>query len=229
MSILTNNVGVQRIKICKIYQSGSSFFAFAGMDQDDRIGFVSSEIAKRGMMLNLKSRAEQFTKDVRAPLLRSLALLYETSRQIYQQEIPGDVALTAIFVALEGGRASFYLIQINKVEDSVGKPIDLKIEIHSCPGDACPANTDKPFPIWLGNWQAARKEYERMLTFRDTRLSDDVTTLRHLIEMEIADEPEKVGPPIAVATIDALGAHWSPGGKCSSPQNKLSNKKQHKK
>src|SRR5712691_10808841 len=43
MSIVFNNVEVQRVKICKIYQSGSSFFAFAGIDQDDSIGFVSSD------------------------------------------------------------------------------------------------------------------------------------------------------------------------------------------
>ena len=68
-----------------------------------------------------------------------------------------------------------------------------------------------------------------MLASSDTRLSDDVTTLKHLIETEIADDPEKVGPPIAVATIDGLGAHWNLEGKCGGPQKKLSNKKHPKK
>jgi len=97
MSIVFNNVEVQRVKICKIYQSGSSFFAFAGIDQDDSIGFVSSDLAKRGMVLNLKGRSEQFAADVKAPLLESLQRVHKTSRQNYRKYLPLTVLLLRLY------------------------------------------------------------------------------------------------------------------------------------
>jgi hypothetical protein len=229
MSTLIHSTGgVGKTKICKIYQSGSVFFAFAGLDQDDNIGFISSELAKKGTALSLKARAEQFARDVKSPLLQSLQGLYGKSRQMYQKAIPGSNALEAIFAGMEGGGASFYTIEMNTVEGANGRPIGLTVATHSCPGDACPTKTESVMPIFMGDWEAANHEYMRMRDAGDKRLVDDVATLTHLIKTEILASPDLVGPPVAVVTINSFGAYWNPQGECGI-HKKQSGKKQTKK
>jgi hypothetical protein len=38
--------------------------------------------------------------------------------------------------------------------------------------------------------------------------------IRHLIGLEIAAQPDEVGPPIAIAQIDSTGVHWIDKGAC---------------
>jgi hypothetical protein len=214
-SVLTNSSGSSSAQICKIYQAGASFFAFSGMDQDDNIGFVSSEIAKRIAAPSIKARAEKFAEDVRKPLLESLQRSYRVapSRDEYRKLFGGEFPLAAIFFGMEQGISIYEAVQTTKIEDASGKPIRIDTEIRVCPGLLCPEPEHSRL-MWLGETTAAQNEFGRMRAAGDSRLGDDVAVVRHLVETEIAARPDIVGPPVAVLVLDATGSLWVVNGEC---------------
>jgi len=219
MSMITKSYGYKRIKICKIYRTGNTFIAFAGMDQDDTTGYVASRIAKENSTLSIRARAEQFRDRVQKPLLESFQSAYKGSPVKFRAYFPGNFALAALFAGIENDRAVFYVFNITRIEDANGYPVAINVEEHSCPGDSCP-QPDIAKTIWLGESEAIRAEYPRMARSKDARLSDDVVTLKHLVEVEIAVHPDVVGPPIAVLTIDRNGGHWNVDGCCNQGKKK---------
>lgn len=218
MSMITKSYGWKRIKICKIYRTGDTFFTFAGLDQDDDIGYVASQIAKEDSTLNIKARAERFRGKVQRPLLASFQRAYKASPEKYRFFFPNRVALAALFVGIRDGKTVFYALNFSRIEDGSGKPVGLDVQEYSCPGDFCPKpGTAKT--IWMGESEAIKIEYDRMAHSNDPRLNDDVATVKHLVETEIAASPSDVGPPIAVLTIDNTGGHWNVDG-CCNPSKK---------
>jgi hypothetical protein len=220
-SAITNAGGRFRFaQTCKIYQSGTSFFAFAGTDQDDAIGFISSDIAKKNITLSVKGRAEAFAEEAKGPLLKSIQRAHRVlPPDVYQIISPGGIPLVALFIGIEQGASVYQGVDMVEVDDASGQPIRIDTRMRGCPGDFCPG-PGKTRPLWMGQNMVAQAEYERMRATHDPRLGDDVATLHHLIESEIAVHPDFVGPPIAVLTLDGSGSRWEINGKCGQPAQK---------
>jgi hypothetical protein len=225
-SSITKGDGFQFVKTCKIYQTGSSFVAFIGMDEDDNLGgFTSSDIARKNILLTVQGHAEAFAEEAKGPFLKSMQRAYQVAslnvaaRKQYQFEFGGRVPLVALFLGIEQGASVFESIDMVKVEDAHGRPVGVDVEKHSCPGDGCP-EAGRVRTLWAGHVDAARAEYKRMEALHDPRLEDDVVTLRHLVEIEITAVPHEVGPPVAVLLIDAAGGHWIIDGECGPSAHK---------
>jgi hypothetical protein len=226
--IFKKNGGYRTPQICKIYQSGSSFVTFIGMDEDDDIGFTSSDIAERNIMLTVKGHADAFVADATGPLLQSMQRAYQKAPLGQYKAVFGARSpLQAIFVGIENGRSAFEAVNMVKVEDAHGRPIRIESERTDCPGNSCPT-TKEAGVLWGGFVEAAQAEYKRMKATHDPRLGDDAATLRHLVETEITARPDWVGPPVAVLMIDASGGHWIVDGKCrpSAEKSKAQSKPQ---
>jgi len=224
-SSISNSEGhFNHVKICKIYQSGDSYFAFQGFDQWDDINFTSSEIAKKNTMLTVEGRAEAFAREAKAPLLTALQFGYRVRNEgnnfpIYQALIGSPkYPLIALFVGMESGSSVFEEVKMVKVVDSHDRPIRIDTEIQNCPGNFCPPK-GKLASFWLGETDAAKEEYSRMLARHDNPMKDLVATLRHLVETEIAAVPSTVGPPIAILEINKSGSRWVVGGECAKVTN----------
>lgn len=212
-STIIHGQRIHKVSICKIYQTGTTFFAFSGWDQEDSTGFSASEIAERGSFLTLDARAVRFEKDVKQPLLRALQKYWgDTSNANYQKYVP-RIALNAVFVGFENGFLMFQELDFTQLKNAQGKPIRIDTVRHGCPGDSCPARGHQK-TLLLGQGTAATAEFQHMTAARSTLLSDDTATARHLVEIEIADQPDSVGPPVAVLLIDRDGGRWIAPGQC---------------
>lgn len=217
MSKVYGGKRIKVLRICKIYEAGSSFFAFAGMDQDDDTGFVASTLVDKRAMLNVRARAERFAREIKKPYLKTIQRFNKDNPRIkdaFRQRF-SEHALQAIFVGSEAGIPVFNTVEVN-VETN---PLRIETVIHGCPGDFCPL-AGQIKDIWLGHFDDGEREYQRMLATHNALLKDDAATVEHLIDTEIAAVPKSVGPPVAVLIIDNSGSHWFTEGKCGGVTEK---------
>jgi hypothetical protein len=231
-SIVGYRNGPVTLYICKIHESGNTFFAFSGMDQDDITGFSASVLAKRGEMLGMgiQVRAEKFAAEVKEPMLRSLQRQYRSAPREYGK-IYGPIdnpVLEALFVGFEHDASVFTLVEVLRVEDAYGKPIGVSVRpLRGCPGNSCPTK-EYPKVVYGGVRDEARAEYRRMGAIQDKRLNDDAATVQHLVGTEIAADPSRVAPPVAVLVIDSSGSRWRAEEKCGQDKKKPTNQPQRK-
>jgi hypothetical protein len=67
-----------------------------------------------------------------------------------------------------------------------------------------------------------------MGAIQDKRLNDDAATVQHLVGTEIAADPSRVAPPVAVLVIDSSGSRWRAEEKCGQDKKKPTNQPQRK-
>ena len=118
----------------------------------------------------------------------------------------------AVFFGIEKGVPTIIEIRFEQVGGS-RESLKLKPHKFSCPGD-CPA---RPRTILL----FGRKKYiDKVARNKPDSWQSDENAARKLVEIERNAEPQYVGGPIDVLTLDAGGPHWSPisGGACSSEE-----------
>jgi hypothetical protein len=167
-SLIFGPRGSFTVPVCKIYQSGNSFFAFTGMDQDDASGFVASVLAKKTGVTNLRGRAKRFAQDVKAPFLEVIQKLYrEMPRDKYREFFGASMPpLEAIFVGVEQGISVFQVVDVLLKVDKQGEPIGIGTTIIGCPGTLCPLAGNFRF-LALGGAVAAGTEFNRMRATND--------------------------------------------------------------
>jgi hypothetical protein len=118
----------------------------------------------------------------------------------------------AIFFSMEEGVPTIVEIRLEQLGESRGS-LKLKPHKFSCPGH-CP---DRLRTVLL----FGRKQYIDKIAQKKTKsVQSDENTARKLVEIEKSAEPQYVGGPIDVLTLDAAGSHWNPvrGGACSSEE-----------
>jgi len=118
----------------------------------------------------------------------------------------------AVFLSIEEGVPTVVEIRLEQQGES-RESLKLKPHKFSCPGH-CP---DRPRTVLL----FGRKQYIDKVVQKQTKsFQSDENTARKLVEIEKNAEPQYVGGPIDVLTLDAGGFHWNPvrGGACSSEE-----------
>jgi len=121
----------------------------------------------------------------------------------------------AVFFGIEDGVPTIIEIRFEQLGDS-RESLKLKPHKFSCPGH-CPA---RPRTVLL----FGRKQHiDKLAQKKSELLQSDESTARKLVEIEKRAEPQYVGGPIDVLTLDAGGSHWNPvnGGACSSSEGSL--------
>ena len=186
--------------VCKIYNSGSLYFAIAGLDHDTRRNFYVNAIVASNF-----SPAGKFDEQVaRVERAVSAALLAELGRM--RLEDPGTYAFTA--------RSGKDVLSIVMAEWQDGIPHlaargfswtaipvpGINIGRVTCPGDC----SDGRELVSLGEKNAA----EKFMHDNSGENFDLPSLATKLVQLEIADSPGDVGPPISEMRLDKDGATW---------------------
>jgi hypothetical protein len=197
--------------VCKIFQSGSLYFAFSGLANDRNSGFFPEQIVANSFSAN-DSLANNLDRMDRA---LSDALTIEMQRLKTQDPVsfafnhrPGADTLQIVAGEMLNDTPQMFGRGFQYVEET-GK---IDISRLSCPGVDCP--TEVKFFL-AGDTDIARVMVNQF--FQETQTAHDpVADTRKLVEAEIIAAPETVGPPITILRVDKNGASW-PSNDSSCP------------
>jgi Proteasome subunit len=190
---------------CKIYRSGSLYFAIAGMAYDRNRGFFPAKIVadsfstSRSFASNIESMERALSDSL---ILEMKKLNTENHDEFERIQRDGGEVFTVLAAVMVGdtpqmaGRGFMYVDEATP-----------GIEIHrkSCPGD-CPGGE---YVFFGGQQQAARQTTNELFKSPGRGLGA-VEFARKLVEAEIQASPEDVGPPVTILAVDKNGAAMVP-------------------
>ena len=208
--------GFEAVNVCKIWHTDSVYFAFSGIYEDGQTGFSASQIALNGKAGTIDFRATQFAEAVKTPLLRVAQRAHREAPEADYRQYFGQnnvAILEAIFVGMENHVAAYQYVRFMKIEDAQGTPIQIEPKIQSCPGNFC-GEKGQVGVMPMGQSDAALAKFNRMVAGLGGMPDDDVGIVRHWVDAEITDQPDKVGPPISILVLDDGGVHWIDKGEC---------------
>jgi hypothetical protein len=191
--------------ICKIHREHGFFFATVGLFLKRETGFDAVELARKACRETEDIHAVPDILGVlaREPVRKALAYSQRHDPLVYKRDYKGHAVFEVIFAGfLQSkptiGIKSFYL-------DRMGELREQTITLPDNAGNRV---------AFSGEREAIKRYTSRTLNWYDT--GDLFGVVRKLIGVEIADQPEKVGPPISVVEIRATGYRWLQSGKCSN-------------
>ncbi|MGH9517500.1 MAG: hypothetical protein ACRD3P_17670 [Terriglobales bacterium] len=136
-------------------------------------------------------------------------------------ECQGHVCSDALFFGIENGVPT--MVHLDFVQEG-RTPSTLRFIPHTY---TCPGKCKGPWDIFfLGQKQEiVRSDHPKFVNG-----TPDQEIARKLVELEEKADPEEVGGPIDVLTLDAQGAHWEPvqGGTCSTEESPTKTQKPNK-
>jgi hypothetical protein len=194
---------------CKIFRSGNLYFALAGMANDPARGFFPSKIVANSFLnsVSFESSINRLEADMSSALKVEMRRLQVEDPELFlESQTGGGDVFTIIAARMVGdvphmaGRGFKYL--------DLATP-DIEIRRQSCPGD-CPGEVHVMF---AGEQKTARKLTEDLM--KSGKSANPAEFARKLVELEILEAPEKVGPPINVLRVDTKEAAIEPSnGAC---------------
>jgi hypothetical protein len=210
--------------VCKIRAFSGVYFAPAGFVQDS--GFdayrVVEGLLKRGR--TIEQEAAIIADGIKLPFLHEMERLHKFLPSDYAiaVESPGPNLVIGI-AAIEDNVPVIGLIDFTVINNSKGLPIDVRVVFKTCPGSACTETADQDH-FWIyGHKEAVLRQIQR--AGRQFWTGNDAQDARKMIQIEIRDQPSKVGPPIDILFLDNTGHHWiEPYGSCSDPGKVKENK-----
>jgi hypothetical protein len=187
--------------VCKIEPLPGGFLAIASLDHDNARGFYVKDLARvafesGGSFSELVARTEQVLRSAAAAELRRLRAEHSDT---YRYTIKNDGNVIDLFFAANEGntpRMSARRFHFDEPSGSVevGKAID-------CPGKDCPTGT---YLMKIGETFAI----DKFLSEHAKQELQPELLVRTLLELQIKESPDKVGPPIEILRIDATGVRW---------------------
>jgi len=188
--------------ICKIGKGDGFFFATSGLLAVKETGYNANKIISEAPKINgtIEQKIERLEEMIKTPLTESL----ERHRRVYPWNYPytsgTKPALEIVFLAVE--KDSPFLLRRDFIPiTSAFDSVEMNIVRKKCPGDC--QNGEDIYP--LGEKRAIK---ERLSQGPNFWKNDPINAIRKLIELEIADDPFYVGPPIDILQIDKNGARW---------------------
>lgn len=188
--------------VCKIGRGDGFFFATAGLSHDSDSGFNPASViagaSSTGM--TLEQKVERLQELITKPLTQVLDQYRQKHPVAYEARFKAASALQAIFFGLESGSTVVLARDFVPTSSSL-VPVQISVFRYKCPGDC----KDGEQIFKLGRYDVI----DRFLSERpDYWKFNPAKALRTLIEMEIADAPGEVGPPIDIVRLDKHGVEW---------------------
>jgi hypothetical protein len=203
------------VPICKIGFVNNIFWASVGLFQaTGPYAFSVNDAASRAMSGsgNMGDRVSGFAQDI-APLLRSNLLL---GRATYPDFFDAHTAhkphvLTVAFASFENGEPMLRIVNFDADYNDIFGDIPIKWSVEvSPPSD----DRDASFVTTLGYAEAiAATLAEVPEEQRNDKFAAPGFDIQ-MIELEIANNPADVGPPIALVKIGKDGPDWIRKGAC---------------
>jgi hypothetical protein len=201
----------QATHLCKIQREGAIFFSFAHFIVDKKSGFSAPALAHSAASgASIRDAAFRFKRLVLPAFAKALRRLQHDGPQFYVDNIKsGPTPLSALFLGVEHGVPKFYVVAVKVVDDTHGR-MRLGADILECPGSYC---TNGFGGAALGANEVALEASKNSLVWTGF-LNDPVSGVRKMVEMEIADKPKYVGPPIDIVSVNGSGSHVEQVGLC---------------
>lgn len=186
---------------CKIGQSEDVFFAIAGTLKNDAIGWSVKESAIRASKTegSLLDKVAAFERQVIPPLTQTLEMVKKDRPSFYEKKYnSGDkVALSIVFVRFEKGIPVILIREFQSLS-----PTSINIIRTACPGNC----NEKVQFYYLGQSDAIKHFVDKnppSLTPHNI-----ASFVNKLVEVEIEDRPNEVGPPIDILRVEKDSARW---------------------
>lgn len=183
---------------CKIKQCEGAFFAIAGHRRAELTNFdaiyIAAEVCRTTS--GLADRMSKFDTLVEAALSNMLRASWRRTPSYFERSLQDKTVLQVAFFGFE--RGSPYLnARSYKCRLSFGQVV-VDVERQGCTSQ-CDMLTI------LGKSRAVKQYISQTPSYKKR---PPVELVREFVELEIADEPDDVGPPIDVLQISKTGAVW---------------------
>ena len=184
---------------CKIKQCAGAFFAIAGHRRVELTDFDAIYIAREACRTtyNIADRMSKFETLIEAALSNMLRASRQSDRIYFEISLLDKTVLQAAFIGYE--RGSPYLnLRSYKCRMSSGQVV-VEVERQGCQSK-CDMLTI------LGESRAIEQYVSQTPSYKKRT---PIELVKEFVELEIADKPGVVGPPIDVLQITKNGAIWN--------------------
>jgi hypothetical protein len=183
---------------CKIKQFDDHFFAIAGHRREELSNFDAIYIATEVSRLtdNAAERVSKFETLINGPLFNMLRITRLKDPSYFESNLHNKTILQAAFFGFERGSPYLY-VRSYRCKTSSGR---IMIDVER---QECVAQCD--LLAILGKSRAVEKYVSQTADYKKRPPTELV---RKFVELEIADEPDIVGPPIDILQITKTGAVW---------------------
>jgi hypothetical protein len=183
---------------CKIKQVGNVFFAIAGHRREELSDFDAIYIATEACNTanNIQDRIIKFETMMKPALYNLLWVSRKKAPSYYESSLRDKMIVQVAFFGFE--RGSPYLYVRSYKDQSTSSQVGLQVERKECLGRC-------DMLAILGKSRAAEKYLIQTPSLSKKPLIDLV---KSLVELEIEDEPEIVGPPIDLLQLSKNGENW---------------------
>lgn len=204
------NDGVQNLTVCKIgtNQRSAITFAVAGTVRYGRTGFDAVALAQTAVSRaeTIQDAATEFGRLATKPFQTAATRIRAELPQKYESLRKSPEPLQVVFAAVENETPS-YVIAYFTLEETAAAVAAIAHQ-RACPGDGCSGARSVTV---LGFNDVAKREASGPAFLSGL---DPLAAARKLVELEIEDRPDSVGPPVAILTIDRTGSSWNSKGTC---------------
>jgi hypothetical protein len=188
--------------VCKIGKGDGFFFAAAGIVRGE--GFDVGSLIAKGSEVHgtIEQKIETVLATIREPLTRVLEIYRRNNPLDYDSRFKTAPVLQILFFGNENGSSFMAASQWKIPTSSPSGSIQVEILYGKCPGDLCPS----------GEQIVMAGEKDAISSFLKAKPGywkvNPVEAVRELIEIQIANVPDLVGPPIDILYVDKNGARW---------------------
>jgi len=189
---------------CKIIRLQSFVYVTTGLVEEENTGLnvplLAIEVSKTNQKLSRK--VEELEQRVSDDLLKTHGEIRLNNPRLYERVSESISGTNIIIAGLESGVPRLFERMFNIVWTR-NTDVEVRIWKRDCPnGINC--DREEGFSAY-GQTDAIRLFLANKATFWEAGF---VEGARKLVELEIADKPEQVGPPIDIVRIDKRGSHW---------------------
>jgi len=182
---------------CKIRQVGDVFFAIGGHIREELTGFDAVKIATEALRNsgNAAAKVKAFEQNILLPLTELVRMVKSTNPAYFDKSLRDKPVLQVAFFGNE--QQSLYLY-VRSYKATVYNSVDVIVELEN--------NTDCTDCVRaLGENDAIEDFINKNPKYRP---ASSVELVRKLVQVEIEQRPEYVGPPIDIVRLDTNGANW---------------------
>jgi hypothetical protein len=187
--------------VCKIYRSGDLYVAVGGLDHDQTRNFYIKDLisAKDSSLEHFASQVRRLEEKITPRFLEEMKRLKAEDSTTYNLiSSEGGKQLSLAFAKVQDG-IPYFAIRGFSYPDIP----DPKVEVAyvDCPGRDCPQGV-------LVEYMGKHAAIDSFTATHGGGNFNPVDLARKLVELEVQEDPEHIGPPIDILRLDATGPQW---------------------
>ena len=193
-----------RESVCKIRQLGNIFYAISGsLVSNTKTGFDVDKVIAESFQkdADIADNASRFEKEIQKPLEEALENVKIEHPNYFEQSIYSHDFIQILIAGIENNVPILVVLGITVVS-SLHEPVRIETNKYGCQGSTCPQEL---FLIAVGKHDVLDRYVYDNPNIWNTSL---INAARRLVELEIADKPEDVGPPVDILFIGLSQIQW---------------------